>query len=162
MTPSWTRAFSLVAVGIATIALAGCSFISNVTGTTDEPSAAPSGTIDVFDIVVGDCLTDSAIEGELDTVVRVDCAEPHAREAYASIALDDGDYPGDDAVEDSALTECTTAFAEFVGLEYNASVLEFAMIYPTAGSWDGGDREITCLISDAEGDTTGSLENAQR
>ena len=158
---AWSRVLALAAVAAAATVLAGCSIFGTAEPAT-SPTPEPTGSTDVFDLTVGDCITESAIEGEVDTVVVVDCATPHAREAFASITMDNGDFPGDQEVEDESVAQCTTAFDTFVGMDYAESTLQFATIYPTSGSWDAGDREILCLIADPAGDTTGSLENAQR
>jgi len=159
----WPRALALVTVALAATTLAGCSLIGNITGGSGgDPTDDASGSTDVFDLAVGDCLAASEIEGEVDSVVLVDCDEPHAREAYASLMFDDGDFPGDQAVEDESLDRCTTEFATFVGMDYQESTLDLASIYPTSESWSGGDREILCLISDPAGDVTGTLESAAR
>jgi len=158
------RALALATVALAGLALSGCSIIGNITGggANNGPTDEASGSTDVFDLKVGNCLAPSEIEGEVDSVVLVDCAEPHAREAYASLMFDEGDYPGDEVVEDESLDRCTTEFATFVGMDYQESTLDLASIYPTSESWAGGDREILCLISDPAGDVTGTLENAAR
>jgi hypothetical protein len=157
----WTRSLAALAVGVASLALAGCSLLGNVTGGTDTDTGTGDET-DVFTIAVGDCLNDGGVEGEVSTVPTVDCAEKHDSEAYASIIMDDGDFPGDQAVDDQAISDCTTEFNSFVGLDYQSSALDFAYYYPTEKSWANGDREILCLIVDPAGQVTGSLEGAAR
>lgn len=161
MTTTFKRALVALTVGAAGFALAGCSLLPGGGGTTTDTGDG-GDTVDVFTIAVGDCLNDGGVEGEVSEVVQVDCAEEHDSEAYASIIMDDGDFPGDAAVEDQAITDCTTEFNSFVGLDYQASVLDFAYYYPTEASWGNGDREILCLIVDPAGKVTGSLEGAAR
>ena len=158
MTTTFKGVLAALAVGAAGLALAGCSLLPG--GSTTD--TGDGETVDVFTIAVGDCLNDENIEGEVSDVVKVDCAEEHNSEAYASIIMDDGDFPGDAAVEEQAIADCTAEFNSFVGVDYQASVLDFAYYYPTEASWGNGDREILCLIVDPAGPVTGSLEGAAR
>jgi hypothetical protein len=166
MTTRTSKLLLAITLGAASFALAGCSLLPGGGGGTDTPTGEGDNT-DVFTIKVGDCLNDGGVEGEVSEVPTVDCAEPHDSEAYASIMMDDGDFPGDQAVEDQAVADCTTEFNSFVGVDYQDSALDFAYYYPTEESWANGDREILCLIVDVDADgnpiqSTGSLENAGR
>jgi hypothetical protein len=153
-------------IGAAALALAGCSLLpggnGGTTPTDNETATGEGETVDVFTVAVGDCLNDGGVEGEVSETVVIDCAEPHDSEAYASILIDDGDFPGDTAVADQAVADCTTEFNAFVGLDYNSSALDFAYYYPTEESWANGDREILCLIVDPAGKVEGSLQGAAR
>lgn len=48
---------------------------------------------------MGGCLNDGDVSGEVDTVPVVDCSDPHDSESYASIIMDEGDFPGADEVD---------------------------------------------------------------
>lgn len=61
-------------------------------------------------------------------------------------------------VEDQGLAE----FESFVGMPYDQSALEVTWLEPTEESWEAGDRELVCMITDPAGQTTGSLEGANR
>jgi hypothetical protein len=139
MTSKTSKLLLAITLGAATVALAGCSLLpggGGGGGTTETPSG----------------------EGENTDV----CSEPHDSEAYASIMIDDGDFPGDQTVTDQAVADCTTEFNSFVGVDYQDSELDFAYYYPTEESWANGDREILCLIVDPAGKATGTLEGAAR
>lgn len=154
-----TRTFAIASVAVASLALAGCSLLGNV-GSEETPGTGEDQ--DVFSIKVGDCLNDGGATGEVSTVPTIECSEPHDSEAFASITMDDGDFPGDQAVQDEAIAECTIEFETFVGVDYDSSELDFAYYFPTEESWANGDREILCLIVDPEGQSTGSLKGANR
>ena len=147
---------SAVAAGLLVVGLGACS---------DEPERDEAGDVteagdeDVFEIAVGDCMTDSTA-GEVSDVPVVPCAEPHTSEVYHTFDVPDGDFPGDftQATEEG----CLPAFQTFVGMAYEESVLDFTTLEPTAGSWADGDREIVCLIVDPAGETTGTLQGANR
>jgi Septum formation len=161
----WGRALALTTVAAATLALAGCSLLGNIVSNNGSSTGTDTGTetdTDVFTIAVGDCLNDGSVEGEVSTVKTIDCAQPHDSEAYASVLMADGEFPGDQAVQDQATADCTTQFSTFVGLAYQESIYNFSYYYPTAASWAQGDREILCLIIDEAGKTTGSLAGIAR
>ncbi len=126
--------------------------------TTTEP--APDTAV----LTVGDCVDDPAIiDGSdfLETAV-VDCGTPHYAEAYAQFDLPEGDYPGEEEVTTAAEDGCDTEFAEFVGLQYQESVLEVFYYYPTETIWLV-DRDVVCIVIDPSGEpVTGSLQGANR
>lgn len=158
----WGRGLlATLTLGVASIALTGCSLFG---GSGNSPAATDSATktADVFTIKVGDCLNDADVEGEVSEVPTVDCAQPHDSEAFASITMADGDFPGEDAVKTQSQSGCTEKFNSFVGVDYGTSKLDYSYYYPTAQSWEQGDREILCLILDPAGQTTGSLKDAAR
>ena len=136
------RALAILLAAVAGIALAGCS--------------------NVFTLEVGDCFNGD-YEGGARAVTFVDCAEPHESEVYASIMMDDGDFPGKDAVLAQADTDCHAEYGSFVGLSWEESVLNFGILFPSAESWALSDREILCIIYDpARTLTSGSLAGAAR
>ncbi len=161
---AWGRTLTVLTVAGASLALAGCSLLGNVVAdTSPTPSDPTVGTdTDAFAIAVGDCLNDGNLDGEVTTVPTIDCAQPHDSEAYASILIEDGPYPGEDAILAQADADCQTAFNDFAGINYDQSALDFSYYYPTEGSWGSGDREILCLIYEFDVKTTGSLSGAAR
>ena len=151
-----SAAARVLAVGLAVLSLAGCSVLSDALG---------EGESDVFTLAVGDCLNDEAEEGDVSTVPVVDCDTPHDSEVYASVIMDDGDYPGVDATVAFADEQCLARFESFVGIPTTESRYGYGMLYPTAQSWAGGDREVLCriVLGDGNGNTvkvTGSLAGA--
>jgi hypothetical protein len=146
----------LLAAGIL---LAGCTASSAPGG---APSPTPTNEVDVLALAVGDCLDTHGVPRPATTVPVADCQLEHDSEAYAQIVLDESEFPGEDAVRSRAESGCVEAFAEFVGIEYDASTLDYAYYFPTAGSWAEGDRRILCLIVDPGERVTGSLRGATR
>lgn len=158
----WTRTLAALTVGAAAIVLSGCSLLGNVTNTPIDVDPSDGTDTDAFSIQVGDCVNDQATEDEFSSVPVIDCAEPHDREAFASIMIADGDYPGQDAIIDQADSECEAQFANYVGIAYTESTLGYGYYYPTEQSWSNGDREILCLVYDPAGQVEGSLAGAAR
>ena len=154
---TFRRATAVASVALAGLALTGCSLISGVLN-----GGAP-GESDVFTLKVGDCLNDNAKEGDISALPVVDCEKPHDSEIYASVVLDDGDFPGDEAIKDTADQSCYDEYETFVGIIWDDSKYNFATIFPTEDSWNGGDREVLCRIVLADEDgtihkVTGSLK----
>jgi len=142
---------AILLAAVAGIALAGCSLI-------------PGNNVDsnIFTLVVGDCFNGD-IDGEVSAVAFVECSEAHDREVFASIIMNEGEYPGLDAVVDQADAACVTQFDAFVGVRYEDSIYDFGYLYPLAESWATGDREILCVIYDPAGKIgSGSLAGAAR
>jgi hypothetical protein len=148
---------SAAVAGLLVVGLGACS---------DEPERDEAGDVteggdeSVFEISVGDCLTDSQSSGQVTDVPVVPCAEPHSSEVFHTYDVPDGDFPGEftQVIEE----QCIPAFQEFVGLDYNSSVLEVTTLEPSAETWADGDRELVCIINDPAGNVTGTLSGANR
>lgn len=129
----------------AAIALAACSL-------ADGPAA----------LSVGVCLGPIGQAAMLEGAPVIDCGEPHESEVYASFQLEDGEYPGGQAVAAEAERLCLEAFEEFVGIAYGDSELLITTMTPIEEAWERqDDREALCLVNDV-GDTSGTLQNANR
>ena len=185
MTIPWHR-FRVLPLSVVVIALAACQSTSDDgTPSADVASATPSSSASaepsaeasasatesgegeetsVFDLEIGDCFsTDS---DTIETVLVVDCEQPHTYEAYFLFdheAGPDADYPGDQEILEFADSECRPPFEEFVGKDYESSIWYITSVTPSAETWDVGDREIICTLDqqDADGEAievTGSAE----
>jgi hypothetical protein len=134
--------------------------------TTAPPQAQepPPGAeeVNMFDLGVGDCLTEVQAGEEIVNVQTVPCSEPHSAEIYAVVTLPEGDFPGDEAIDTQAEDVCVGEFEGFVGLPYAESVLEFNYAVPVEESWAAGERGVACVVYDPDGDTTGTLADANR
>ncbi|WP_440709469.1 septum formation family protein [Herbiconiux sp. YIM B11900] len=155
-----------IAAGIAAGSGAGTS-----QGPVDpEPDPGPDGSVpggtstDVFDLRIGDCFQEVDGGGDpLFEVDVVDCAEPHYYEVYDETTLPDtadSAYPGDDKMQVAADAACYDGFADFVGIEYEESFLDYWYLSPTESSWESGDRSVLCSVFDPEHVTTGTLEGS--
>ena len=156
-------------IRVAMATLAATAVVALTACSDDEPQrdqggnvTAPAEEADVFSIEVGDCTGQVEDSTEVTTIDIVPCTDPHDQEAYASVTVADGEFPGEEALETQAQTDCTTEFETFVGMAYDGSALEFTWLQPTEESWAQNDREILCLIVDPAGPATGTLEGAKR
>ncbi|MFE4194551.1 septum formation family protein [Paenarthrobacter sp. NPDC056912] len=150
-------------LGMASLALAGCSFISSGDAKRDE-SGKPTETsvADAFKIKVGDCIAEPS-GTEVKDVSIIPCDQSHDLEAYAAKNIVADAYPGQSAVEAQSEEFCSTEFGTFVGVPYDESTLELTYFYPTTETWKASDREIVCLIGGASGTaTTGTLKAAAK
>jgi hypothetical protein len=154
-----TRFLALLAVGAASLVLAGCSLLPGGGGGGGTTTNNPEQGDDVFSIVVGDCLNDADVAEEVSKVPIVDCAQPHDSEAYYAEDLPDGDFPGDASIGDSSETICAPQFEAFVGLSDADSIYTYYYYYPTETSWANGDREVLCVAAtDDLSQVTGTLK----
>lgn len=142
-------ASSTVALGAAA-ALTGCGVLTSALG-GDELGG------NVLSVGVGDCfvvseMDQSLSEGEVSDVPLVDCSEPHDGEFFHVEELPDGDFPGDQDVDERATEVCEgQAFSDFVGTDYMSSEIWSYNLVPTQASWDqADDREILCYLETTE------------
>jgi hypothetical protein len=117
---------------------------------------------DVFALEVGQCLDDPGVRSGIEEVELVACDDPHDFEVFALPALADGTYPGDREVVDAAQASCTNRFAAYVGVEEVASALATAFFIPNEDGWEGGDRQVVCLLYEPDLRLEGSMRGAQR
>lgn len=144
--PGWRLAGSRVAVALTVVASIGCASPGNV-----------------FSVDPGDCFDDpDTAADEISDVALVDCDDPHDNEVYAVAELEDGDYPGDEAVLTRAQDICLDAFEPYVAEPYATSELFATWIVPTEGSWSDGDRDVVCVLFDADGPLEGSMRDSGR
>ena len=165
-----TRLFSAVALASAAVlTLSGCTTISTLIqayGQKPKPiptateTTAPSGKV-VLEL--GDCLDRAKLEdGDTKTDPMVKCTKPHDLQVFSAFDIDGKDYPGAAAIVSDAATRCADSFTKFVGVDFGISTLDFIYYYPTETSWSDGDRTVDCAIFDPDGQTTGTLKNANR
>ena len=96
-----------------------------------------AGTIDIFDLRTGHCFADPGLSFTQDTeageVKLVPCNNPRAEYKISRMFFieRDGTWPGYAYMDDVFAREC--------------SILDISYFYPTAASWDAGDRTISCI-----------------
>ena len=81
---------------------------------------------------------------------------------FHTSTIDETELPAAAEMESIVQDQCVGEFESFVGLSYDQSALEITWLEPTPESWERGDRELVCMITDPAGQTTGSLEGANR
>ena len=104
---------------------------------------------------VGTCVNSSDFEGEVTEIPEVDCSEEHDAQVFFKFDMDDGDFPGNDAIQTAAGEQCVPAFEDFVGTGYQESSLDINFIGPSEETWDqADDREVICFLYTMDGSTS--------
>ena len=113
----------------------------------------------VAEVKAGECFNFSAEATEVSTVVVVECAGPHAAEAFEvfDVALDAFDATAIAAAADEG---CLGAFEAYVGYPYNAADFYYRALTPGADGWENGARRVVCLVVAKEGTLTGSVKRS--
>lgn len=151
------------AAALVALTLSGCSlFNSDPPRDPDTGELLEPTEVNVFDLQVGDCLDEFAEGTDVSTVQAVPCSEPHSDEVYLSVQMDDGAFPGAEQAGSFAEQACAAGFAEFVGIPWEESELDFGFFNPTEASWSDGDREVLCTITDPQARITGTLAGVNR
>ena len=122
------------------------------------------GSRPVTDMSVGDCfdVADPASEF-IDDVTKRECTEPHQFEMFFVGDLPDGPFPSDNEVLVWLEGNCIPAFADYVGIDYQTSVLEALPITPTEDGWNDGDQSVQCALEDPnDPQLTASQKDAAR
>lgn len=154
------RAIAGVVV-VAAAAFGGAGIFDDNTVRDESGAIIESGGLGALSIQIGDCvnLPDSDY---VESLEALPCTAAHDAEAFEAFDMSDGDFPGDEAVQDAAIAGCYDAFEPFVGVAYEDSVLGMYWLYPTPETWDEyDDREILCMVTDYDGSKlTGSMRGA--
>jgi hypothetical protein len=142
----------------------------NVATEADRDAAGniiDGGNVDAFTIRLGDCFNDTGTlgtdeAGEVSSLPGVPCSEPHDNEVYAVFDVSFDSFPGDDQMADAAFERCLDHFADFVGVDYESSMLDITALYPSSQSWSmQEDREVVCAVFDMNGEKlTGSAKDS--
>ena len=115
----------------------------------DSGAIVGGGTVDAFNVRVGDCFNDATVQNDqIASVPGVPCAEPHDNEAFAVFDVSIESYPDEDAMYELSYNSCMEHFETYVGRDYESSTLEITTMYPSPESWEQNDREIVCAVYD--------------
>jgi Septum formation len=114
------------------------------------------GTVSATDVEVGDCLSEIPNSTRVLTVRTVECDESHAGEVYAVLTMPDGEYPGDGVIE-AYQNKCEPALAAYSPGAMTDDSIQMYVLYPTAETWEQGDRAVTCVAT-LDPPRTGSLK----
>lgn len=150
-------------LGAGSLILSGCAFLGRGDAKRDDSGRPTESSVaDVFKVKVGDCISEPGTS-QFRNVTIIPCGQDHQFEAFAATEVTESVFPGLSAMEDRAEEYCFAEFATFVGMDYQKSVLDIFLFYPTRDSWRIGDREIVCFVGEPQGSTTiGTLKGAAR
>lgn len=88
-------------------------------------------------------------------VETVACDQPHKGEVFAVMQMPDGDFPGEGAVLEFT-EKCGPALKEYAPAAADDKAIRAMVLYPTADSWQRGDRTVTCIAT-SENSRTGKI-----
>lgn len=132
---------------------------------TDEEEFQAPEEQSVFDITIGDCITEPESEStEYQSLEVVPCTQAHEYEVFHEFDVTGLDEFDQSAIEEQILDQCYgQPFEDFVGTAYEQSTLEAQYLMPTQSSWDQGDRLVSCMVYEPTdvNETTESLEGSR-
>lgn len=114
------------------------------------------GTVTATDVKVGDCLKEIPGSTRVLTVDTVGCEEQHAGEVFAVLMMPEGDFPGQSAIEEYQ-NKCEPELAAYAPAAITDDSVQLYVLYPTAETWEQGDRAVTCVAT-LDPPRTGSLK----
>ncbi|MGY4654236.1 septum formation family protein [Mycobacterium sp. URHB0021] len=114
------------------------------------------GTVTATDVKVGDCLKEIPDGTRVLTVETVECEESHAGEVFAVLLMPEGDFPGPSAIE-KYQSRCEPALASYSPAAITDDSVQLYVLYPTAETWQQGDRAVTCVAT-LDPPRTGSIK----
>ncbi|MGE2689251.1 septum formation family protein [Mycolicibacterium pulveris] len=103
-------------------------------------------TVTATDVRVGDCLKEIPSGTRVLTVQTISCDEPHAGEVFAVLLMPEGDFPGQNAIDDYA-DKCSPELASYSPAAMEDDTIQMFVLYPTAETWAQGDRAVTCIAT---------------
>jgi len=113
------------------------------------------GFIDGFDLARGDCVDFALEEDEIQELASKSCEGLHDAEVYSLLNHPAGStapFPGEDSILEVGETMCGAEFSQLAGSSIGVSDdLTFFLMWPTADSWEFGDREYVCFAWTASG-----------
>jgi Septum formation len=114
------------------------------------------GTVTATDVKVGDCLKEIPGNTRVLTVDTVGCDKPHAGEVFAVLLMPEGGFPGQSAIEEYQ-NKCEPELATYAPSAITDDSVQLYVLYPTAETWEQGDRAVTCVAT-LDPPRTGSLK----
>ncbi len=143
----WGLIIALVVGVLALLAVAGIVFVMII----------GKGKVTATDVKVGDCLKEIPGSTRVLTVDTVGCDQPHAGEVFAVLLMPEGDFPGQSAIEEYQ-NKCEPELASYAPAAITDDSVQLYVLYPTAETWEQGDRAVTCIAT-LDPPRTGTLKS---
>lgn len=123
----------------------------NSSASTDNGVVDSGTSTSVFDLREGTCFNDpvTADDDLIEELAVVSCDTAHDNEVFAIVNHPDdlqAAFPSQDAISEFADQECEAVYYAYVGTAYADSLFLYSTYYPSAESWDEGDREVICYL----------------
>lgn len=143
----------IVVVAIASSAGNPSSAPSNETGPN-----APGQTVLATSLLPGDCVNGLQNTRSVLGLPAVACVQAHQGEVAAVFDLPAGPYPGQDAIDAQAKSQCVKMLAAYSPSAPTDPNITLFYLYPVQENWTAGDRQIECIAKAVTGTTTGSIK----
>lgn len=142
------------------------------TASDGEPVPTP-GRVGVevarTELAPGDCFNEyheaTGSTGLVGITTAVDCTREHHAEVYAATthpAPAGEPFPGADEMDGWAQDFCYGAFSDFVGIDYELSILEIGTVVPDIASWELGPyRGVQCYVYSPGAALRGTMRGSQ-
>jgi hypothetical protein len=121
------------------IPIGGCS--GGDSEADPDASAASLATGECLNVVDGS-------DGDAASLSKVPCDQPHAGEVVLSAAnffAEDSELPSGDRLQSIADTACEDAMVSYSGQSSTQAGARMSYAYPSAETWEDGDRALTCI-----------------
>ena len=120
-----------------------------------SPQTTPTvGDLQVAQLQVGDCLTGANLQLNNTSAPwpklakAVPCTTGHTAEVFYAndnFWAKNAPFPGVDAIQQSGVAACNSAFQSYVGIPFSKSIYSWIDIVPGQSTWPGGDRGLHCV-----------------
>lgn len=118
-----------------------------------------SGSVDIMDLRVGDCIVTLEEADEVFTLDLVPCTESHAGEVYGVFDLTGDTYPSTTELDSEAGQGCVDLLLSYSEEAYDDASIEIFYFYPSEEGWPG-DREVVCVATHTSGTMSSSIKEA--
>ncbi len=117
------------------------------------------GELQADKIKTGDCF-DEPSGTSIESVVAIPCDQPHDNEAFLVYELDEFAVVG---LQEKIDEKCLPAFQEYVGIDFDSSVLEMTYLTPPdLISFNEGLKTVICYAGSPEGKVTGTIKGSNK
>lgn len=99
----------------------------------------------------GPCYDLETDGGFLTGWTEVPCTGPRQVEVSFSASFEDGPFPGDEYLTDTAADTCVASFERYVGISPEQSAYDADWLLPTEEMWASGSRQGICLVVSDDG-----------
>lgn len=128
----------LIAVGLVLVLIVG--------GAVAVLMLISRDTVQATAVREGACLTEVPGNDRVQFVKTVPCDQPHKGEVFTVLSMPEGAFPGDAAVS-TYTDKCGPALTGRAPMAAADPAVSLFVLYPTADSWQQGDRTVACIAT---------------
>jgi len=136
------------------LALSGCSSTDRNSGdeiTQQGEEKVLETEVKILEIKLGDCFFALPDDGNFSTMKTIPCREGHGWQIFHQGYINNLSEYSLAGVDEETIKICDEAWDDLPRTLNDSALEEYGEatlieIYPTAGSWEEGDREVNCVI----------------